>query len=147
MSFLYLRVNTITWFYLQRVKDAKLVCLSSPPFTTRHVERWQRWEVTGMRWKWHYLGGRMSFFLYLFLLVCVWWWWAGGEGCCHVWKEHFVFQSLHAQLDSQMGLMLCSMQSDGVSGTRLRCEFTSVWSSDTELRGIRGLELGIPGKL
>lgn len=45
-------------------------------------------------------------------------WWAGGEGCCCVWMEHFVFQCLHAQLDSQMGLMVGSMQSDGVSGTQ-----------------------------
>lgn len=75
----------------------------------------------------------MSLFLYLFMClhacmclyvrmcmcvcVCVSWL-AGGEGCCCVWTEHFVFPSLHAQLDSQMGLMVGSMQSDGVSGTR-----------------------------
>lgn len=54
---------------------------------------------------------------YVHVCVCVSWL-AGGEGCCCVWTEHFVFPSLHAQLDSQMGLMVGSMQSDGVSGTR-----------------------------
>lgn len=44
-------------------------------------------------------------------------WWVGDEGCSHVWKGHFVFQSLHAQLDSQMGLMFGGMHSDRVSGT------------------------------
>lgn len=63
----------------------------------------------------------MYFFTCLCACVHVWVcvsWWAGGEGCCCVWMEHFVFQCLHAQLDSQMGLMVGSMQSDGVSGTQ-----------------------------
>lgn len=63
----------------------------------------------------------MTFFftcLFLFMCVCV----CVGDGrevkAVVAWKKPFVFQSLHAQLDSQMGLMVGSMQSDGVSGTR-----------------------------
>lgn len=48
----------------------------------------------------------------------------------------FCFPSLHAQLDSQIGLMVGGVRSDGVSGTGTRCEITSLWTADTELRGL-----------
>lgn len=61
----------------------------------------------------------------------------------------FVFLSLHAQLDSQMGLMVGSVQRDGVSGTWgrgvkcLHCD--SLTHQQGHIKGVTVLEVIIQG--